>query len=68
MTSAQFREILNRLGLTVRQAADVYGVNKDTISEWRAKGPPPGQRALARMVLALMDAGMSRSEIDALIG
>lgn len=67
MTPADFRAALQRLGMTVRQAADAYGVNKDTISEWRAKGPPPGQRALARMVLALMDAGMSRAEIDALI-
>lgn len=75
MTSTEFRQALRRLGLApkdtpqsgVRAAARWYGVAPTTVRIWLATEPSPLAARLTRLALALLDRGMSRVEIDAML-
>jgi DNA-binding transcriptional regulator YiaG len=68
MTAQEFRDVLDRLGLSQRACSRFLGVNEKTVRDWadtRLAGPPAPVGKLLRYMVA---AGLTADQVDAAIG
>ena len=61
MTAAQYRKILERLGLTQQHAGRLFGVSRRTAQNWAAVGPP---EPVARLLTLVIRHGIPLEELD----
>lgn len=68
MTPTAFCEATQRLALGPQRAAAAwYGVTLPTLQDWRRNGPTPVAERLTLIALALVEQGMPREKIDAMM-
>ena len=52
MTPRQYRAALGQLGLSQEAAGELLGASRRSGQNWAAKGPPPAEAILIRLLLA----------------
>ena len=52
MTPKQYRAAIERLGLSQERAGELLGASKRSGQNWAAKGPPPAEAILIKLMLA----------------